>query len=215
MARPRRGRGNLAVPSWITGMSSAKSQAVARDCHVGLRPPRNDKFVSRCSRRKYLQICDCLRRSLSAATDAIGAHHFSIPGASCQYCAGPGCPLPCNGGCGRRHCSERKSGRGSPRPPWPPLHSAAHAKQIAQHRPDRTAIKITDTEHGKPPPVDSSREDWTDDTRSVTVLQPQEFPFSLSNGTLPLISGFKPEYLSKSAIDREKTLVLRTKVVFW
>ena len=93
--------------------------------------------------------------------------------------------------------------------------SAAHAKQIAQHRPDRAAIEITDTEHGKPPPVDSSREDWTDDIRSVTILQPQEFPISLSHGTLPLISGFAPRYPSKSAIDREKTLVLRTKVVFW
>ena len=93
--------------------------------------------------------------------------------------------------------------------------SAAHTKQIAQHRPDRTAIEITDTEHGKPPPVDSSREDWTDDIRSVAVLQPHEFTFSLLNGTLPLISGFVPGYPSKSATDREKTLVLRTKVVFW
>ena len=93
--------------------------------------------------------------------------------------------------------------------------SAAHAKQNVPHRPDRAAIKIMDTEHGKPPPVNSSREDWTDDIRSVTILQPQEFSFSLSNGTLPLISGFVPGYPSKSAIDREKTLVLRTKVVFW
>ena len=37
--------------------------------------PRNDKFGSRCGRRECLQICDCLRRSGSAATDAIGAHH--------------------------------------------------------------------------------------------------------------------------------------------
>ena len=105
------------------------------------------------------------------------------------------------------------------RPGIPPgrrgCRSAAHTKQNAPHRPDRTAIEITDPEHGKPPPVDSSREDWTDDIRSVTVLQSQEFPFSLSNGTLPLISGFVPGYPSKSAIDREKTLVLRTKVVFW
>lgn len=63
-----------------------------------------------------------------------------------------------------------------PRPPRLPLLSAAHAKQNVPHRPDRAAIKIMDTEHGKPPPVDSSREDWTDDIRSVTVLQPQEFP---------------------------------------
>ena len=66
---------------------------------------------------------------------------------------------------------------GIPRPPRLPLLSAAHAKQNAPHRPDRAAIKITDTEHGKPPPVNSSREDWADDIRSVTILQPQEFPF--------------------------------------
>ena len=28
---------------WITGKPPAKSQLPARDCHVGLRPPRNDK----------------------------------------------------------------------------------------------------------------------------------------------------------------------------
>ena len=55
--------------------------------------------------------------------------------------------------------------------------SAAHIKQNVPHHPDRAAIEIMDTERGKPPPVNSSREDWTDDIRSVTVLQPQEFPF--------------------------------------
>ena len=35
-------RGNLAVPGWIMGKLSAKSQLPSRDCHVGLRPPRND-----------------------------------------------------------------------------------------------------------------------------------------------------------------------------
>ena len=126
-----------------------------------------------------------------------------------------GTPLPYNGWCSRYIAVNEKAAGGSPRPPRLLLLSAAHAKQIAQHRPDRAAIEITDTEHGKPPPVDSSREDWTDDIRFVTVLQPQEFPFSLSNGTLSLISGFVPGYPSKSATDREKTLVLRTKVVFW
>ena len=38
---------------------------------------------------------------MSAATDAIGAHHFSIPGANCQYCAERGTPLPYNGWCSR------------------------------------------------------------------------------------------------------------------
>ena len=36
-------RGNLAEPDRTTGKSSAKSQLPSRDCHVGLRPPRNDK----------------------------------------------------------------------------------------------------------------------------------------------------------------------------
>lgn len=72
------------------------------------------------------------------------------------------------------HCSEQKSGRGSPGRCG--CRSAAHAKQNVPHRPDRAAIKIMDTEHGKPPPVNSSRENWTDDIRSVTILQPQEFP---------------------------------------
>ena len=151
--------------------------------------------------------------AVSAATDAIGAHHFSIPGANCQYCSGRGTPLPYNGWCSR-YIAVNEKAAGDP-PGRCGCRSAAHTKQIAQHRPDRTAIEITDTEHGKPPPVDSSREDWTDDIRSVAVLQPHEFPFSLLNGTLPLISGFVPGYPSKSATDREKTLVLRTKVVFW
>ena len=113
--------------------------------------------------------------AVSAATDTIGAHHFSIPGANCQYCSGRGTPLPYNGWCSRYIAANDKAAG------YPPgrrgCRSAAHTKQNAPHRPDRTAIKITDPEHGKPPPVDSSREDWTDDIRSVTILQPQEFPF--------------------------------------
>ena len=44
-------RGNLAEPDRTTGKSSAKSQLPSRDCHVGLRPPRNDKSGGRCGRR--------------------------------------------------------------------------------------------------------------------------------------------------------------------
>ena len=84
-------------------------------------------------------------------------------------------PLPYNGWCSRYIAANDKAA-GDP-PGRCGCRSAAHAKQNAPHRPDRTAIKITDPEHGKPPPVDSSREDWTDDIRSVTILQPQEFPF--------------------------------------
>ena len=42
---------NLAEPDRTTGKSSAKSQLPSRDCHVGLRPPRNDKSGGRCGRR--------------------------------------------------------------------------------------------------------------------------------------------------------------------
>ena len=49
-----------------------------RDCHVGLRPPRNDKPVCFTSPNYYCNTCDCLWRSLSAATDAIGAYHFTL-----------------------------------------------------------------------------------------------------------------------------------------
>ena len=66
-----------------------------RDCHVGLRPPRNDKPVCFTPPNYYCNTCDCPWRSLpvkgtphpyggkaangcavSAATDAIGVYHF-------------------------------------------------------------------------------------------------------------------------------------------
>ena len=53
------------------------SERVLRDCHVGLRPPRNDKPVCFTPPNYYCNTCDCLWRSLSAATDAIGAYHFN------------------------------------------------------------------------------------------------------------------------------------------
>ena len=61
IARPQRGRGalsakreevplgcNLAVPGRIMGKLSAKTQLPSRDCHVGLRLPRNDKLGGHC-----------------------------------------------------------------------------------------------------------------------------------------------------------------------
>ena len=72
-------RGNLAVPDWTTGKLSAKSQLPSRDCHVGLRPPRNDKPVCLTPLNYYCNTCDCLWRSLSAATDAIGLYVLSLP----------------------------------------------------------------------------------------------------------------------------------------
>ena len=43
--------------------------------HVGLRPPRNDKSGCLAPLNYCCNTRNCLRRSLSAATDAIGAHH--------------------------------------------------------------------------------------------------------------------------------------------
>ena len=41
-------------------------------------PPRNDKPVCFTPPNYYCNTCDCLWRSLSAATDAIGAYHFTL-----------------------------------------------------------------------------------------------------------------------------------------
>ena len=83
-------RGNLAVHSRIEGKLSAKTQLPSRDCtpralprasrsgrHVGLRPPRNDKSESFTPQNAYRKSCQSAWRSLSAATDAIGACHFN------------------------------------------------------------------------------------------------------------------------------------------
>ena len=63
-------RGNLAEPDRTTGKSSAKSQLPSRDCHVGLRPPRNDNS---------------------------GGHTIFTMACTGRECgAEPGCPFPCN-----------------------------------------------------------------------------------------------------------------------
>ena len=76
IARPRRGRGNLAVPGWITGKLSAKSQLPSRDCHVASLLAMTHQGGAAVHQRPPAVECPCTRRSLSAATDAIGAHHF-------------------------------------------------------------------------------------------------------------------------------------------
>ena len=70
--------------------STLLSGCVPRDCtpralprasrsgrHVGLRPPRNDKSVCLAPLNYCCNTRNCLRRSGSAATDAIGAHHVN------------------------------------------------------------------------------------------------------------------------------------------
>ena len=80
-------RGNLAEPDRTTGKSSAKSQLPSRDCTPRALPraqgataplgPRNDKLGGIAPNNLCRNYCQPVRRSLSAATDAIGAHHFN------------------------------------------------------------------------------------------------------------------------------------------
>ena len=79
-------RGNLGKAVAVSPVAFPRCGRVLRDCHVGRWPPRNDK---------------------SGAITVL-----SSTCAGRQHCAGPGCPLPYNGGCGRQHCA----GRGMPRP---------------------------------------------------------------------------------------------------
>ena len=69
-------RGNLAVHNWITGRPRRKRK---RLLEIATAPsgPRNDKLGSLMPMNLRCMICKCTRRSLSAATDAIGAYHFN------------------------------------------------------------------------------------------------------------------------------------------
>ena len=70
-------------------MAFPHSDRVLRDCtpralprasrsgrHVGLRPPRNDKFRGIAPLNLFRNHCQPAWRSLTAATDAIGVYHF-------------------------------------------------------------------------------------------------------------------------------------------
>ena len=94
IARPQRGRGNLAAPCWITGHSRRIRQlyAAGRRGHRPLQgrvqdasafprfprrfAPRNDKSDSFAPPNYCCKTCDCQWRSLTAATDAIGFYVF-------------------------------------------------------------------------------------------------------------------------------------------
>ena len=69
-------RGNLAVHNWITGRPRRKRK---RLLEIATAPsgPRNDKIGSLMPMNLRCMICKCTRRSLSAATDAIGVYHFN------------------------------------------------------------------------------------------------------------------------------------------
>ena len=143
---------NLAGPGWITGQLR-RIRKLVREIATGAKRPRNDNsgvhtiLAMACTdrqhcagpgcplpyngvygRREYPEICSCHRRSVSAATDAIGwcvfigtLYELEVPSRDCHVglrpprndnsgvhtiltmactdckCgAGPGCPLPCN-----------------------------------------------------------------------------------------------------------------------
>ena len=74
---------------------SANMQAIAGDCRVGLRPPRNDKLGSITPINLCRKYCHPARRSLSAATPHTSVHAIlTMPCTSRRFTAGPGCPLP-------------------------------------------------------------------------------------------------------------------------
>ena len=81
--------GNLQLPKALTERRYRRNwlvrfivalyelQVPSRDCHVGRWPPRNDNSKPLHVRRCRSTTCDCQRRLLSAATDAIGFHVLS------------------------------------------------------------------------------------------------------------------------------------------
>ena len=67
IARPQRGRGNLGKAVSFSPMAFQRSGYDLRDCHVGLRPPRNDKLGGLAPLNCCCTTCNCLRRSGNAA----------------------------------------------------------------------------------------------------------------------------------------------------
>ena len=151
IARPRRGRGNLGKAVTISPIVFLESGSVLRDCHVASLLAMTRQGSAVVHQRSPAVELPYTRRSLSAATDAIGFHvlspalyelqvpsrdchvglrsprndkseAFAILTVACTDCkcvAGPGCPLPYNGGyhetaaCFLRRCC---AGRGKPLP---------------------------------------------------------------------------------------------------
>ena len=76
------------------------STRVLRDCHVGLRPPRNDKPGALHGRRRRAEICNCHRRSTPVKGTPLQTQLVpaivSIPGTNRRCSAGSGMPLPYN-----------------------------------------------------------------------------------------------------------------------
>ena len=77
IARTQRGRGNLGKAVAFSPMAFPRFNRVLRDCHVGRWPPRNDKLGGIAPLNLYRKYCQPAWRSLSAATDVIGAYYFN------------------------------------------------------------------------------------------------------------------------------------------
>ena len=86
---------------WITGRPRRKRKRLLEIATAPSRP-RNDKLGSLMPMNLRCMICKCTRRSLSAATDAIGVYHFN----GSQYESGVHCrerhAAPLQGVCGRQ-----------------------------------------------------------------------------------------------------------------
>ena len=94
-------RGNLAVHNWITGRPRRKRK---RLLEIATAPsgPRNDKLGSLMPMNLRCMICKCTRRSLSAATDAIGVYHFNGGLYGLQVLRRERHAAPLQGVCGRQ-----------------------------------------------------------------------------------------------------------------
>ena len=94
-------RGNLAVHNWITGRPRRKRK---RLLEIATAPsgPRNDKLGSLMPMNLRCMICKCTRRSLSAATDAIGVYHFNGGLYGLQVLRRERHAAPLHGVCGRQ-----------------------------------------------------------------------------------------------------------------
>ena len=69
----------MAISQYLAGSQERHRRRRNRLQEIAMAPlrPRNDKLGGVCGRRECLETCNCPWRSLSAATDAIGAHHFN------------------------------------------------------------------------------------------------------------------------------------------
>ena len=84
IARALCARGNLAVPGCIVGKLPAKSQLPSRDCHVASLLAMTRQAGAAVHQSFPAVSCPSARRSLTAATDAIGPCVLSTPCTNCK-----------------------------------------------------------------------------------------------------------------------------------